>query len=475
VFTDYHSNSFVRARLLEFLGGDSIEQSTSVYITSNGHADPRWYNPRPVGDLWRCLESGFELGRSLWDRKSVIAHLDIEYVNFDHLAEPYVDPARAFALQRPVIESIEEVLLQYGIAPLHLLSGRGHHFVWQVDCWSAAAATLARIGRVPDPLGARYAQPQPPAGEIVPVEMAAAFAGLALVLEFVAHSVLELAMPACDIAVELTAVEAGPRNHGREIISIDLSEYGDPLYTRSIRIPFSPYLKPHQLGGILGDELVKHLPALFVVPVQEMDDEQALFVMRHIDEVAELSRRTSVRIPDQSPGMERLISAYQCSDLSRFHDYFYSAEHDCPESWPVTYDRTPLGALPRCVRRILEEPNEWLLRPGGIQHVVRTLVAVGWHPRHVAGLIRSKYERNFGWGNHWYLYDAATRADFYVRLFSGLLAIGRDPLIDFNCRSTQEKGYCPVGECHESLAGVRERLIEKNGLHGMSVPSETRT
>ncbi len=66
--------------------------------------------------------------------------------------------------------------------------------------------------------------------------MGAAFAGLGLVLEFVAHRVLELAEPLCEIAVELTAEEAGPGSHGREVISIDLSEYGDPLYTRSIRL-----------------------------------------------------------------------------------------------------------------------------------------------------------------------------------------------------------------------------------------------
>ena len=96
-------------------------------------------------------------------------------------------------------------------------------------------------------------------------------------------------------------------------------------------------------------------------------------------------------------------------------------------------------------------------------------------PRHIAGLIRSKYERNYGWGNHWYLYDAATRADFYARLFSGLLAAGRDGLIDFNCRSTQEKGYCPGGECHENLSETRRQLLERNALGGLPASCETPT
>ena len=39
------------------------------------------------------------------------------------------------------------------------------------------------------------------------------------------------------IPVELTAVEVGPSKHGREMISIDISEYGDPLYSRAVRYP----------------------------------------------------------------------------------------------------------------------------------------------------------------------------------------------------------------------------------------------
>jgi hypothetical protein len=102
-----------------------------------------------------------------------------------------------------------------------------------------------------------------------------------------------------------------------------------------------------------------------------------------------------------------------------------------------------------------------LLKPAGIQHVVRMFLADGWHPRHIAGLIRSKYERNFGWGDQWYLYDAATRADFYVRLFSGMMITGVDELVDFDCLSTQQKGYCGTAECNVNLEGYRRRLFQR--------------
>jgi hypothetical protein len=114
------------------------------------------------------------------------------------------------------------------------------------------------------------------------------------------------------------------------------------------------------------------------------------------------------------------------------------------------------------VSRILRYPNDLLLKPAGIQHVVRALLANGWHPRHIAGLIRSKYEKDYGWGHRFYVYDAAQRADFYTRLFCGLLADGLDPLIDFNCKSTQEKGYCCTSGCGEVLEEHRLRLVDRS-------------
>jgi hypothetical protein len=52
------------------------------------------------------------------------------------------------------------------------------------------------------------------------------------------------------------------------------------------------------------------------------------------------------------------------------------------------------------------------------------------------------------------------RADFYTRLFAGLLAVGRDQLVDFNCVSTQEKGLCPGVPCGWDLRTLRESLLE---------------
>jgi hypothetical protein len=96
-----------------------------------------------------------------------------------------------------------------------------------------------------------------------------------------------------------------------------------------------------------------------------------------------------------------------------------------------------------------------------VQRVVRVMLALGWHPRHIAGLIRSKYERNHGWGDQWHGYDPGTRADFYARVFAGQFVTGVDDLVDFNCQSAREEGTCFVSPCDDNLQHYRESLIER--------------
>ena len=447
--------------MLEFLGGDSLENITCRYLTAGDTESPHHRQPRPETDLPAFWEEEMDISRSLWDRKSLILDLDIEYVNFDVPVEPYLEPERIFDLQRPVELVIEAVLLDYNISTLHLLSGRGHHFVWRIRQDSDTFNRLARLGHVPPTLEKLNARSHRPHGEPVSPELGAAFAGAGLVMEHLAHRIKEEAAPLSDIPVELTAVEVGPNQHGREMISIDISEYGDPLSTRVIRVPFSLYLKPLQQRNVLGKEIVKQLPPVFLIPLHEMDSKQGIRVMHDINQVTDLARRATVKIPDQSGSTESLISSYEQSPLRTFHDWFYSQEHEPPEKWPQTYDCTPLDPMPLCARHILKHPNDLLLRPANIGRIVRVMLALGWHPRHIAGLIRSRFERDYGWGELWAGYDPATRADFYTRVFAGLFATGRDDLVDFNCQSAKEEKLCFAADCSCNLDHYKTSLLNR--------------
>lgn len=462
ILAEYYRDPGVRARLLEFMGGHDLESVTAEYITADdSHADVK-HLPYPTCDLWKCLDNYRDVGRSLWDCQSLTVDLDIEYVNFDQPALPFVQPGLCYDLQKPVVSQTQRWLAERHIAPLHWISGQGHHFAWRIHRNSEAFGQLAQLGHLTHSLHERYKRPSEPNFNRVGLEMGAAFSGLGMVLEFVAQEVRQRGESESEIPVTLTAIEAGPVRPGghrqREVASIDISEYGDPLDTRGLRMPFSVYLKPNQKRNELGDPFVDALPPIFPIPLFEMDIEDAIDVMRDYSRVMDLASKTSTAIPDYSDQTLQVIDCYKSSSLAEFHASFYREQHDDPEQWPDTYDKTPLDALPACVRQPLQQPNDWLLKPSVIQHVTRTLMSHNWSPRHIAGLIRSRYERDFGWGERWYRYDATSRADFYVRMFAGAIIAGYDNLIDFNCVSTQEKQFCPVEHCSNNLKELQDRL-----------------
>ena len=457
----YHE-AHVRRRMREFLGDDGTGRATAVFLRRcdcEGFAQSRVTKPEELG---RFLDAGVEVGRSLWDRQSLVAHLDVEYVNADYPGEAIWHPQRAFALQWPLVESIEEILAEAGIDALHLLTGRGHHFVWRVPLASSAAAGLVGIGRLPRHMAEKSVRVRGPGGEVAGLDTVRGHAGLALLMEFLAHRVVERAAPRCAIPVELTDVRVGRGERGRESLVVDVSEYGDPVYTRTIRVPYSTYLKPWLKPGLFDDEHKDRLPPLYAIPQHEMDVDEGLEIMRDPARVVELARRAPTRIPESAAGTRHLLEDYRGGALARFHDEYFRVDHEPTERWARTYDQVDLAALPVCVAESLRHPNDVLLQPAGIRRLAAVLWAEGWHPRHCAGLLRSKYERDHGWGRRWFDYDAATRADFYTRLFTGAIAVGLDELVDMNCLSEKEKGMCvrPHEEC--GLSAWRQRALERS-------------
>lgn len=459
-----YDDAEVRQRMTEFLGAPALEEAAAVYLTGYGPAADA-HGPAAPRVLPEWLEQGLEIRRSLWDRGSLLVDLDIEYVNFDFPAEPYLDPERTFALQEPVAAAALEILAEHGIPALHLLSGRGHHFVWRVRRRSRAFARLASAGQVPPRTRELYARPHPPAGEPVAREMGAAYAAVALVMELVAHRIKRKAAPLCALPVEVTDVAVGPGERGREMISIDLSEYADPLSARTLRIPFSLYLKPQHRQAELGPDIVSHLPRMHVTPFVDGDLAEPLAALRDPESAVRLAGRASCLIPEAAEGMERLMDYYRASSLSQFHAWFYSQEPHPPGDRERTYDRLELEQLPPCARTILDSPGGLLLNPTGIERVTRVLLALGWHPRHIAGLLRSHYERAGVWDGQWDACDAGSRADFYVRLFAGLFMVGTDDLVSFNCQSAQDSGFCFHSECSYNLLTYRSSLLERRA-HG---------
>ncbi len=457
---DYYRHRTIRNRMREFLGATSRHDATAMYITATGG---QWDYVEPAApfSLANYLDAGLEVDRSLWDSRSLLVDLDIEYTNFDCPAAAWTNPARAFAVQVPVMDVTLRTLQQAGLDPLVLLSGRGFHLIWSVDCESAVFHRLARLGHVNASLAARYAQARSPAGAMITPDLGHAYAGLGMLVEFLGHCVVTEAADTSPVPVEITAIEVGPGLGGREIVSFDLSEYGDPLHVRHVRLPFSAYLKPRQLEWNLGAEGVRSLLPMFEVPLDGMTPQEAIGVVHSPDAAVRLSREVRLSIPDRSGPMEVLLNHYEASALAAFHREFYH-EPSAPVSGEIC---GPIRDAAPCLNWLLEHPNDWLLRPAAVQFVSRILMAQGWHPRAIAQLISGCYEKDLDWGGQWVRLDPVNRAIFYTRLFCGMVVTGVDRLIDFNCVSQREKGYCFLPDCRANILPWRDKLIERRKQH----------
>jgi hypothetical protein len=165
------------------------------------------------------------------------------------------------------------------------------------------------------------------------------------------------------------------------------------------------------------------------------------------------ARHADGRLADLAIGIDRLLGLYQRSRLARFHRQFDEDRRQNAGARPVDP-----GPLPPCATAALTQPNDLLLKPEHLQHLVRVLLSRGLGAVAVAALVQSAYEADHAWGDRWSRMHPRTRADFDVRVFAGLIVTGVDTLVDFNCVSAQEKGVCPRAGCAFDLRVDRARL-----------------
>ena len=79
----YYENAAVRERIIEFLGGTSLEEASCVFLSRCDQEDYNRIEVRIPDELYKYLDQNSDLARSLWDHRALIVHLDIEYMNFD--------------------------------------------------------------------------------------------------------------------------------------------------------------------------------------------------------------------------------------------------------------------------------------------------------------------------------------------------------------------------------------------------------
>jgi hypothetical protein len=461
---EYYRDPEVKERIAEYCGGSAQEPElcTAEYLVGYGESligtpAPEPYLSTPKAGFHYILDKGLDIFRSLWDRVHTLGVLDVEYYNIDYPGEVYLNQAGVFKKLEPVYHTILEVYARYGIQPLVLMTGQGYHFSFQIQSGTKTDLMLESFGNLIDSLQGKYEVELSKRHRKVSLRHGRSFDGMGRVMEFLAHEVVQAAAKNSRLPVMLTDVAVGRGGRGaREAISIDLSCFGDPIYMRDLRCAFSTHQKHKVQRYKVGESISRGTPVQVAIPRGNLSLEECFSLRRHFRRSADYAKKTYCFIPDFTVNFKKVIGEYQKSKLFRFHQWFNSEKQDPWTAWDKTYRAFDTRVLPPCVRHSLNIPNDHLLKPTNIQTLTRCLLALGWHPQHIAGLVRSKWEGNYGWGaNRWTHFDAGSRSSFYVRLFAGLMADGTDQMIDHNCVSHLEKGYCWQPNCGYSLGMYR--------------------
>jgi hypothetical protein len=469
---DYYRDEEVRKRIAEYCGGVPSKpgEFSSYYLVGYGEAytweGKQAFMSSSNEDFDAILGKGLDMFRSVWDRDSTLCVLDVEYFNHDYGGEIYLHQREAFSRLEGMYNIIKSIYDAYGIEYVTIMTGQGYHFSARIAKTSPLHKEIEKIGNVAPTMAGKY-QNIPPGSRRkykVDLDMGAAYDGVGRLLEFLTHEIIRRAGSESDLPFVVSDIAVGRGRKGREGISLDLTMYSDPLYMRDIRVPFSTHQKHKVMRYKVGDWIANKIPVQVTVPrrvrttdgkIMEKDLDELFEMRRHFRNSAEYAARCDLRIPEASKGFEKVLADYLRSDLYKFHQHFDSVEHDDWTNWGNTYDRLDKSWYPPCVTIPIENPNPGLLKPTNLQTLCRCMLARGWHPKHIGGFIRSKYERDFGWEENWNKYDAASRGNWWSRVYCGLLATGADQEQDLNCVSHQEKEFCPSPWCGYNLESYK--------------------
>ena len=455
----YYSSAAVRARISQYCGGGSEEPHSFTALGMAGYGGRRRLREpegAPVPTLLRnwtaLLDDGADVCRSLADSGGTLLQVDVDYTNPEEPAEPYRRPEACFAALEAVHEVISDALGEYGVRPLVLMTGRGYHYMARAPLASPLHAALLEIAR-PAPALAEQRE----GGTRVRALAGQAHDGAGRLLEHLAHEVIRRLRGRAAVPVSLADV---PLPGGGPFVCLDLTAYADPVARRYSRCAFSSNQKASM------QDLAPERPFVVCLPRGRTSLASLLEAREDVRRAARLASLEHARIPDARGGVV-WVEEYRRSDLAAFHREFDRGPQMEPGAWPWTYEALDLRSLPGCVAVPFEFPNPSLLRPACLRTVALALWGLGWHPRSIAGLVRSRYEKDHGWGTLWQRYAPAARADYYVRLFCGAVADGIEDPRSLTCATQRQRGLCERNRCghdwHALFDSLGERLSPKAG------------
>ena len=425
----YYRQKPIRDCLHEYLSG-----ALSFVTDDPGTATEKYH---PISALDRVLESGSDIYRSILDRQSALFVIDLDYANLHAPGEIFNNPQKVFQELDVSRFALRELLGQYGIEFLEIMTGRGYHYVTQIPRASTSYENLyaaaAGMKVLPLATAVRLLEEAPPLDTSVIIEQM-----VFNMLGRLADLLVDKLAGRTGLLLRTTDIYDEP-----EIVIYDSTMYGYLVTRRTTRCCYSLIQKPtttpkYNYNG----------PPLVAIPTAGLPLEVRLRIRSDSSadyhRAVSLAREQPPRIPwaDFTPLLEAYLVSATCArhqNLVReigeapvdthYRDELL-AELERLQPHPFNYewfwgplappDETELKSVdfsPQMVE-ILERPNDLLLKPDKIRQAIRELREHNFSFPQIIAVMAAKYRGNFAWEPDLWRNDPELRAEYWVRTLS---------------------------------------------------------
>lgn len=326
------------------------------------------------------------------------------------------DDLSLFNRLEPARKILEDALLSYGIPHTCIMTGRGYHFVTQVMGSSIFMDHLVDAGwKIEDSVKGMLDsnEMQDKLGFRMPHSAECAYKAITRLQQYLITKVIRRIRHAGQ-RVEIS-------DRGGDCVVLDNTSQLRTSHSGNVAVVASPYEKFYENGGRIMARLNRSHNRREWIFINDGHHKR-----RYMDSTLRYLKHCVGYIPEGSDGLSRLLWDYKQSSLfNHLHNPMDHVHPEPPHTWGYTYRAHDYHYLKQWGIDVWQwthdrNPVQNLLNPEILNGFIFALDRHGWHPRHIAGLLRSIYEDSrFNWGGFFFADNAERHANGWVEIILG--------------------------------------------------------
>ncbi len=465
---EYYKKSVVRDRIHEFTIG-------AVFYITSGRGIGGYKRPKKLSHV---LDNGWDLSRSLRDYYSNIFSIDLEAVHTKFEKSFSDNPLEVLKDNELTYNTLTNILDSAEIKYMSMLTGKGTHIITKVEKDSELQKKLILLGdKTPETVISKseliaFEYSRDKKEEVNAMKTYYALGKITHYLE----TIIRERMKSDNIH---NLVSTDFKGFYEKIRIIDRTSFGDPLFRRSDRVLGSSHQKAIISGANADNgKVFITLPLMRDMKIEELLEIREDYKNGYSSAAALLEDYTDSMPHINLENFLFLLDGYLKSDIKKFHDLFENhkpTDIQSTATYENIYNLLVENYSPGCVFQCLKSEyhntsaGELLKNPNWVLLISGVLVSLGVHPKHIATVIRSRYENEKSGLWHEFgrptSYDANLRAQYWAQTALEPLLTGN---LKINCGWAQTVGMCTG--CCTSIDSICSKMPKLNEIMEWKYP-----